>query len=570
MTDDAELLRRYAEERKEEAFAELVRRHLGLVYYAALRQCGGDVHRAEDVAQGVFTDLALKAGQLKRRTVLAGWLYTSTRYAAAQAVRSEVRRQRREQEAHAMDELLADRGTDTAAAEEWDRLRPVIDAALHSLSATDREAVLLRFFEGQAFAEVGARLNVSEDAARVRVGRALEKLHAALVARGVTSTVAALGGALATQAGVVVPAAVQTAVMTAALSGAGAATTAGGLLALLGSIKLTLGLGGAALIGVGAALWLNHQANEARAALAGSVKEEAALQASLAELERRAQALAQRRQVAEKENAKLLAAAKALQAADAAPPLPESEPVTSGLVNTRWKRAQELVRNGDPAEALRELQWCLDVGMPRVQGMSGVRHISGPIVLARLGERYPPALDDLRARRDRARQQVLANETDLEAVLEYGGINRALKDDTDTVALFDQLQPGDRRRKSLAGSAYDYLVESRRYRDAAEGRSYGAISAAFETSTRERPATPDTPALDPNQQEYRSLVISRAAKSIEMLAGAGDLTNARAHAQRLLAFDGSESTRTLVQRHAERAGHPELLASLGSATKGAP
>ena len=125
MIEDAELLRRYAADRDESAFAELVRRHLGFVYHAALRQCGGDAHRAEDVAQAVFTDLARKAGRLARRPVLAGWLYTSTRYAAAQAVRTEARRQVREQEAHAMNELLAPSPAESAA--EWERLRPVID-----------------------------------------------------------------------------------------------------------------------------------------------------------------------------------------------------------------------------------------------------------------------------------------------------------------------------------------------------------------------------------------------------------------------------------------------------------
>src|SRR4051794_34800298 len=104
MIDDSELLRRYAGTGDEAAFAELVRRRLGVVYHAALRQCGGDAHRAEDVAQSAFTDLARHAARLSQRPALLGWLYTSTRYAAAQAVRGEVRRQAREREAHAMNE----------------------------------------------------------------------------------------------------------------------------------------------------------------------------------------------------------------------------------------------------------------------------------------------------------------------------------------------------------------------------------------------------------------------------------------------------------------------------------
>jgi DNA-directed RNA polymerase specialized sigma24 family protein len=86
--DDSSLLRRYASERDEAAFAEIVRRHLGLVYGAALRQLHGSVHRAEDVTQSVFADLARKAAVLVSRTDLAGWLYTSTHHAAAKLKRA--------------------------------------------------------------------------------------------------------------------------------------------------------------------------------------------------------------------------------------------------------------------------------------------------------------------------------------------------------------------------------------------------------------------------------------------------------------------------------------------------
>ena len=85
MLTDAELLRRCAEETSEAAFAELVQRNGDLVYSAALRQVGGDAHRAQDVAQVVFTTLARKAASLTKHPVLAGWLYTTTRLAAGRA-----------------------------------------------------------------------------------------------------------------------------------------------------------------------------------------------------------------------------------------------------------------------------------------------------------------------------------------------------------------------------------------------------------------------------------------------------------------------------------------------------
>src|SRR5438552_2436743 len=116
---DPELLRRYVDDRSEAAFAELVRVHVNLVYFAALRQVGGDAHRAQDVAQSVFTDLARKASTLRDRTTLTGWLHTSTRFAAAKVRRADLSRQQHEQEATTMNALLSD--SDPARPELVDR-----------------------------------------------------------------------------------------------------------------------------------------------------------------------------------------------------------------------------------------------------------------------------------------------------------------------------------------------------------------------------------------------------------------------------------------------------------------
>src|SRR4051812_43756747 len=105
MTEDAELLRRYAEEKSEAAFAELVQRQVNFVYACALRRVGGDAHLAEDVTQHVFTALARDAAVLAHREVLSGWLFTTARNASAQIVRTERRRQTRETEAQLMNEL---------------------------------------------------------------------------------------------------------------------------------------------------------------------------------------------------------------------------------------------------------------------------------------------------------------------------------------------------------------------------------------------------------------------------------------------------------------------------------
>jgi RNA polymerase sigma factor (sigma-70 family) len=278
MSEDVELLRRYAGERAEDAFAELVNRHLNLVYSAALRQVGGDAHLAKDVTQAVFTDLARKSASLTGRKVLTGWLYTSTRFAAAQAVRTERRRQVREQEAYTMNEL----SSGTVPAGEWERLQPALDEAMHTLGERDREAILLRFFEGRAFPEVGGRLGLSEEAARKRVNRALDELRSVLAKRGITSTASALAVLLMERGVAAAPMGLGVAVKTAALTGAAAAGGAVTFWQLLATAKVAGGIAAAvtlAVAGVATGQW--HAAAQLRAEVENLRAEKAKLAAAV-------------------------------------------------------------------------------------------------------------------------------------------------------------------------------------------------------------------------------------------------------------------------------------------------
>src|SRR6266487_1850028 len=198
MQSDAELLRSYVQDRSESAFTELVQRHIDLVYSAVLREAHGDACLAEDVTQAVFAELARKASSLVRHPALAGWLYTCVRQMAANVRRAEDRRQRREQEAQTMNELLTSDPSESI----WRQVKPALDDVMHELGETDRTAVVLRFFEERSLKEVGLALGLNENAARMRVDRALEKLQSVLAKRGITST--ALGITAAITAGAVV------------------------------------------------------------------------------------------------------------------------------------------------------------------------------------------------------------------------------------------------------------------------------------------------------------------------------------------------------------------------------
>lgn len=249
--DDASLLRRYAETRSDEAFAMLVRRHLDLVYSAALRQVAGDAHLAKDVTQAVFTDLARKASTVADYPVLVGWLHTGTHYAAAKAVRSEQRRRAREQEAHAMHELSQENTHDA----EWARMRPVLDDAIRQLNPTDRDAILLRFFEGQPFAAIGERFGLAENTARMRVERALDKLRTQLSRRGINSTTGALATVLVSQAVIAAPATLATSVTSGALMSAASTGAVVSFFHLMAITKTQAVVAGALLIAGGGVIF---------------------------------------------------------------------------------------------------------------------------------------------------------------------------------------------------------------------------------------------------------------------------------------------------------------------------
>src|SRR6266571_3475189 len=193
--DDAGLLWEYASSKSEAAFSALVTRHVPLVFSAALRQVQNQA-LAEDVTQVVFVILARKAAQLPEKTVLAGWLYRTTRHVAAKALRSEQRRHKREQESLQM------QSNEPEAA--WEQLAPFLYEAMAQLGEVDRGAVLLRYFQNKSLREVGRAFGMSEDTAQKRVSRAIDRLRRLLLKRAAVPE-AALSGLLSSHAAQIAP-----------------------------------------------------------------------------------------------------------------------------------------------------------------------------------------------------------------------------------------------------------------------------------------------------------------------------------------------------------------------------
>jgi RNA polymerase sigma factor (sigma-70 family) len=178
MTTDLDLLREYSAQRSEKAFANVVARHVDLVFSTALRNVRS-AQLAEEITQSVFIDLAKNAGRFKADTVLAAWLYQVTRRTALNVSRSESRRQAREQIAVELADM-------NATSSDWTQIEPCLDDAMEALDEPDRAAILLRYFENKSLREVGSALGIGDDAAQKRVSRAVERLRELFSKQNVT------------------------------------------------------------------------------------------------------------------------------------------------------------------------------------------------------------------------------------------------------------------------------------------------------------------------------------------------------------------------------------------------
>lgn len=279
---DQQLLREYAANRSEAAFAELVRRHVDLVYSVALRMIC-DPHLAEDVTQGAFIALAQNASQLAGRPVLSGWLHRTAQNLAANAVRADVRRRVREQEAAAMNELLS-----AEPEASWDQIAPQLDAALGELSESDRDAVLLRFFERKSAREMAQILDLSDEAAQKRVNRAIERLRDHFSRRKMAVGAAGFAALISANAVQAAPAGLSSCISNAvALTGAAAPIT--GFIVAAKTIVMTttqkLAITAAFALVAGAGIYGTYQAAQLRRQLLLLQQQQASISGQIEQLQ---------------------------------------------------------------------------------------------------------------------------------------------------------------------------------------------------------------------------------------------------------------------------------------------
>ncbi|MEK7953038.1 RNA polymerase sigma factor [Luteolibacter soli] len=266
---DQELLREYAASRSDSAFRELVRRHIDLVHSAA-RRLVRDSHTAQDVTQAVFTALSKDARKVSSHPVLAGWLHKTTRHLSTNVIRADARRRVREQQAIAMNAQAA---SDSEPEPVWADIASHLDAVLGELSESDRDAVILRFFEKRSAKEIGCILGITAEAAQKRVNRAIERLRESFARRGVAGSGAGLTGVIGSNAVQAAPAGLTAAITAGVIAGSIANTTTTSILMTTLS-KMLLPTAVVALAGT----WLvqNREAERLRAEIAPAMQVQAA------------------------------------------------------------------------------------------------------------------------------------------------------------------------------------------------------------------------------------------------------------------------------------------------------
>lgn len=558
-SDDMELLQAYAREKSDAAFAALVTRHVDMVHSAAVRQTR-DPHLAQEVAQKVFILLARKAGHLNRRVILSGWLFRTTRFVAAEVLRSENRRRIREQKA--MDTTEDHAGESPSP---WTEIEPWLDEAMDRLNENDRSVLLLRYFEKRSLKELGDALGIKEDAAQKRVARSLDKLRLMFAERGASVSAAGLGATLSTLAVQAAPAGLLPSIL-AAISAPAAGLTLTTLTfetlkfmtatqmktALATAVLVTLVLAPPAVLQWQRSMRLG-QANETlhaekrqlQAALTSEVESAKADRDRIAQLQRDAADIPGLRA----EIGALRQSGPGTRAAGSNP-ANRAEP---GNPSSRMKRGRELQDEGKFAEALSEYLWCFDEGA-RDPAFVGVRVSFLLADIVKLAEVYPPAREALISRRDATEAAVVAGTASSSAVFELAALNKNLGEEARNVALYDQLPAGDPRRSNLMKASTDQFLAARRYKDIIEGADLeGSFLQRLVSLTSASRNSPQLRAV------HEQMVKKSGSEGVEALAGAGETERAKAMADKLLMIHRTPEVLEQLIQHAERSGNAEVV-----------
>lgn len=559
MNSDKQLLKAFAGKRDERAFRLLVDRHADWSYGIAVKWVGGNSHLAEEVCQSVFLRLAQNAGSLVERETIGGWLYVTLKYVAMNKLREETRRKKRE-EIYAM-QLEKEEGPDV-----WQGDDQVLSDALDELKEVDRDAVCLRFFEGLSFRQIGQRLGVEENAARMRIKRALGSLQGLLAKRGVRTSSAALSGGLSAQISSAAPVGLAAAISEAAISSTLvglSAPTLGASLVIMKTKIVTATAVAVALVAGGTAVYQWDDAQSLRTELELVLEGQQVSLERIQVLETKLEgALATGRSVAGVRSSEgddpVVLESKA--------PVAVTKQLTRDFVLDEYRRAKDLLRSGNTSEAAKLLFWVLDDGISEVSSLEGYK---GAIVesLGEIAQKHPSVHRELSFRRDAIQKAIvespgsgLADYNDLRA---WHKMNQSLGEESASLETLDSLEnPG--LEGALKRVMSDTLVREQRYEDAVWPGMGAQAMSRFEQMLQPPQGDMSEAQLKSVTDRKHELARASMGLALEALAGAGKNEEALSLIENVLERDSSDETLDTISQGLQRADRSWLLDQLES------
>lgn len=312
-------------------------------------------------------------------------------------------------------------------------------------------------------------------------------------------------------------------------------------------------------VALGLAFYFYSENQKSTEALKTAQQQQPGLQTKIKQLETRLILTTDQLHASEKD-----AAALRLNLEKAAMNQPQSaeprEPITESYVEARYKKARELAKAGNHAEALKEFLWCYDEGMVRIPAYAGVRQSFLLSEILKLAEVYPPALTALMDRREKSYQQLVANAGDTEAMGSFSSLNRVLKDTGRTLQFYDQLPSDSPDKQAIGRYVYNELAAAQRYQEAVQAKPYRSMLTLFEDVAE----APKSALSGPDAEKIRTMnrihTTKLGAGFVEVLAGAGQLEDARDLAEIILAYDNSPAAKVALNAAAAKAGHANLFA----------
>jgi thiol-disulfide isomerase/thioredoxin len=238
------------------------------------------------------------------------------------------------------------------------------------------------------------------------------------------------------------------------------------------------------------------------------------------------------------------------------------EAMTAAGTNNASARMQfgvALAQKGRDADALAEYLWCFDHGLDADPSFSGVRLSFLLANINNLASHYPPTQTALEVRREQRQAKAVAGATDTQTILDLVSLNSTLGQKEKNFAVFDRLPAGNPAKNMILLIAADQFLEAKRYADFLQGQdAISAFKLAVDRFNMMMDSMANNPMRERMETTMRQMTVNIGAHSFEAMAGLKRNEDGKSLAGKILEFDSTPATRTLLADAAKKAGNAGL------------